>query len=86
MGYNPELSYGSHIFQDLVESDILYTAIFSGKKTKFYAPEKLKMFTNIANTFTSDETMLNVVSVFNTKDSGLKLYHDLKNEHLLLAY
>ena len=39
-----------------------------------------------ANTFTSDETMLNVVSVFNTKDSGLKLYHDLKNEHLLLAY
>ena len=27
-GYNPELSYGSHFFQDLVESEILYTAIF----------------------------------------------------------
>ena len=27
-GYNPELSYGSHIFQDLVEAEILYTAIF----------------------------------------------------------
>lgn len=32
-GYNPELSYGSHIFQDLVEAEILYTAIFSNEKT-----------------------------------------------------
>ena len=85
-GYNPELYYGSHIFQDLVESDILYTAVFSGKKTKIYAPEKMEIFTNIADTFTSDETMLNVVKVFDTKDSGLKLYHDLKSEHFLLAY
>ena len=34
VGYNPELSYGSHIFQDLVEAEILYTAVFSGSKTK----------------------------------------------------
>ena len=32
-GYNPELSYGSHIFQDLVEAEILYTAIFNNEKT-----------------------------------------------------
>ena len=40
-GYNPELSYGSHIFQDLVEAQILYTAVFEGKQTKEYHPEKL---------------------------------------------
>ncbi len=28
VGYNPELSYGSHIFQDLVEAEILYSAVF----------------------------------------------------------
>ena len=32
-GYNPELSYGSHIFQDLVEAQILYTAVFPGERT-----------------------------------------------------
>ena len=32
-GYNPELSYGSHMFQDLVEADIFYTAVFANEKT-----------------------------------------------------
>ncbi|MBR5730985.1 MAG: phosphoenolpyruvate synthase, partial [Firmicutes bacterium] len=40
-GYNPELSYGSHIFQDLVEAEILYTAVFDNEKTVHFAPEKL---------------------------------------------
>ena len=35
-GYNPELSYGSHIFQDLVEAEILYTAVFQDEKTIHY--------------------------------------------------
>lgn len=38
VGYQPELSYGSHMFQDLVESDIFYTAIFESKKTRLYQP------------------------------------------------
>ena len=33
VGYNPELSYGSHFFQDLVESGILYNAIFENEKS-----------------------------------------------------
>lgn len=41
-GYNPELSYGSHIFQDLVETKILYTAIFENENTEIFQPEKLK--------------------------------------------
>lgn len=43
-GYQPELSYGSHIFQDLVEADILYTAVFENEKTKVFAPELLQRF------------------------------------------
>ena len=35
-GYNPELSYGSHFFQDLVEAGILYNAIFENEKTLRY--------------------------------------------------
>lgn len=38
-GYNPELSYGSHIFQDLVESEIGYVAILNNDKTLAYNPD-----------------------------------------------
>ena len=38
-GYMPELSYGSHMFQDLVEARILYGAIFNNNKTLVYRPE-----------------------------------------------
>lgn len=31
-GYMPELSYGSHIFQDLVEAGILYGAVFDNER------------------------------------------------------
>ena len=85
-GYNPELSYGSHIFQDLVESEILYTAVFTDEKTKIYQPGRLGAFKNITESFTSNEKMLEIVKVFDTGGSGLKLYHDLKNEHFLLAF
>ncbi|HJB27252.1 MAG TPA: PEP/pyruvate-binding domain-containing protein [Candidatus Blautia faecavium] len=38
-GYMPELSYGSHMFQDLVEAEILYGAIWNNAKTLSYHPE-----------------------------------------------
>ena len=40
-GYRPELSYGSHIFQDLVEAKIVYGAIFGNEKTIEYNPNLL---------------------------------------------
>lgn len=38
-GYMPELSYGSHMFQDLVEAEIIYGAIYNNEKTLRYQPE-----------------------------------------------
>lgn len=43
-GYMPELSYGSHMFQDLVEANIFYGAIFEDEKTRLYQPEILAPF------------------------------------------
>lgn len=40
-GYMPELSYGSHMFQDLVEAEIFYCAIWNDKRTLSYRPELL---------------------------------------------
>ncbi|WP_300079507.1 hypothetical protein, partial [Propioniciclava sp.] len=37
--FRPELSYGSHFFQDLVETGIFYAAVFDGRPGTTYAPE-----------------------------------------------
>lgn len=40
-GYMPDLSYGSHMFQDLVEADIIYGAIWNNAKTPIWQPDLL---------------------------------------------
>lgn len=46
-GYMPELSYGSHMFQDLVEAEILYGAVFNNEKTLSYNPALFKHIPDI---------------------------------------
>lgn len=38
-GYMPELSYGSHMFQDLVEAEIVYNAVWNNEKTLVWQPD-----------------------------------------------
>ena len=37
----PELSYGSHFFQDIVESEIFYVAIFDGYRDVIFNPDRI---------------------------------------------
>lgn len=84
VGYNPELSYGSHIFQDLVEAEILYTAVFSNEKTKRYAPELLKEVPDIVEEFEGGDVMKGIVSVYDMSGTECELYNDLEKEHLIV--
>ena len=38
-GYMPELSYGSHMFQDMVEAEIFYSALWEDRRKLAYDPE-----------------------------------------------
>lgn len=38
-GYMPELSYGSHMFQDMVETGIFYCALWGDDRTEYYNEE-----------------------------------------------
>ncbi|MCR5653229.1 MAG: PEP/pyruvate-binding domain-containing protein [Ruminococcus sp.] len=82
-GYNPELSYGSHIFQDLVEAEILYTAVFNNSKTLGFYPEKLDRFEDISSQFDESGELSGIVKVFRVKDCTL--YHDISTERLLIT-
>lgn len=84
-GYNPELSYGSHIFQDLVEAEILYTAIFSDARTINYTPNKLKNYSDITKSFEPSDNLKDVVFVYDTSNSPCRVYNDIANERLLIT-
>ena len=84
-GYNPELSYGSHIFQDLVEAEILYTAVFHSEKTIHYAPEKLKNCPDITGQFDDGEELSEIVHVYDVSSRQCEVYHDVAGEHLLIT-
>ena len=45
----PELSYGSHFFQDLVETGIFYVALFDNKSDVVFNESKLKNKENIVS-------------------------------------
>ena len=85
-GYNPELSYGSHIFQDLVEAEILYTAVFHNEKTIRYSPEKLKEAGDIVSEFAQNESLWEIVHIYDVSDRNCDVYCDVAGEHLLITW
>lgn len=84
-GYNPDLSYGSHIFQDLVEAYILYTAVFENEKTKHFAPERLQNVPDITDTFDGGAALSDIVHVYDVSGMECKVYHDITEEHLMIV-
>ena len=85
-GYMPELSYGSHIFQDLVEAGILYSAVFEGKSTVCFRPELLKDRENRLSDYSELAPELkDIVHVCDVSGENVMLYYDMASEHLLIV-
>lgn len=84
-GYNPELSYGSHIFQDLVEAGILYTAVFNNEKTLYYSPEKIFDCPDLVTGFEQNESVAEIVHVFDVSERDCAVYNDVVGEHLMIT-
>jgi hypothetical protein len=80
-GYMPELSYGSHFFQDLVEADIFYASIFENKGTTvYYDPEFFADERSILTDIVKDdlnETITDIVKVYDTSGKSLKIVSDI---------
>ena len=82
-GYNPELSYGSHIFQDLVEAEIMYTAIFQNTSTLHWSPEKFTSLPNAAAKYCEEKDLANIIGVYDVEKENCRLLHDLNEERML---
>lgn len=84
-GLVPELSFGSHFFQDIVESGIFYAAIFEGQTgVKFNA----KCITNLENILgellPEEKEWEQVIHVAKTND--LTLYADITSQDILCGW
>ena len=78
----PELSYGSHFFQDLVESGIFYGAVYNGEEGVYINEDFFKTQKNLLAEIT-DEKYANVICVIACK--GVELYSDTGTNIMLCA-
>ncbi|MBR1450521.1 MAG: phosphoenolpyruvate synthase, partial [Lachnospiraceae bacterium] len=86
-GYNPELSYGSHFFQDLVEAGILYAAIFENEKTIAFHPELLQSLENkVCKYMPEAAEVKDIISVYDVSDRDIHLCNDMKKERILCYF
>jgi hypothetical protein len=80
-GYLPELSYGSHFFQDLVEADIFYASIFENKETtKYYDADFFKSDATIigrADPELSGSAVADIIKVYDVSGKGLGIVSDI---------
>ncbi|MBR5975569.1 MAG: phosphoenolpyruvate synthase [Clostridiales bacterium] len=83
-GYNPELSYGSHFFQDLVEAGILYNALFENEKTLAFHPDLLSGLPNLLLQFDpKSEDLTDIIRVYDVSGMNLRICNDMKKERIL---
>jgi len=81
-GLMPELSFGSHFFQDIVESDIFYAAIFEGDTDVIFRPERILDRENLLDEILPGEkAWSHVVHLAHT--TGLTLYSDITSQNLM---
>ena len=78
----PELSYGSHFFQDIVESEIFYVAIFDGYKDVVFNPDRILREDNLLTSFLpKSDQFKEVIHVANT--GSMEIYSDIVTQKLL---
>jgi Phosphoenolpyruvate synthase/pyruvate phosphate dikinase len=74
-GYMPELSFGTHFFQDLVETRIFYTALFPGQEKAVFHNSRLEEARNqFADILPEYAKWQSVIKVIHPADAGLGLW------------
>jgi hypothetical protein len=84
-GIVPDLSFGSHFFQDIVESDVFYVAIFNGEPDVGFFPEQILERENQFGKLLAGEKNLNSV-IHIAETPGLILHSDITNQKLLIYW
>ncbi len=80
----PELSFGSHFFQDLVETDIFYLALYPENKNCFFNSEWLQNQPNaLEGLAPTSARFKKVLKVFRVPEKNLHLMADVVSQQLI---
>ena len=89
VGYMPELSFGSHMFQDLVEAEIYYGALFENEKKLEFNQDMLYNQPNILkdiNPNLSEEIYQMIQVIDFDENNKAELYHDMNKDETLCIF
>jgi hypothetical protein len=80
----PDLSFGTHFFQDLVEMEIFYMAIYPEKENVFFNEAWFQSLPNrLADLSPRDGAYGEVVRVYDVRDRQLRLLSDVVTQQLI---
>jgi hypothetical protein len=80
----PELSYGTHFFQDLVETDIFYLALFPDNSSVFFNRDLIEGFKDILEVLIEEGAKYqDVLKVYDTSWTDVRLMADIISQRLI---
>jgi hypothetical protein len=82
-GFNPDLSFGSHFFLDLVEANIFYLALFAGQERNIFNRAWIEKQANLLPELAPEEAAL--ASLVRVCDCDLRLVADIESQKALLT-
>lgn len=88
-GLRPELSYGSHFFQDLVEAGTFYTALYQDECGCTFREDLFGTMENHYNEFLGlddRDNLDNVIGVYDVSDKDAVLYAEIESQECFLGF
>ena len=84
-GLRPELSYGSHFFQDLVEAGIFYAALYQGEADCHFDEALFDRCPDRYRELTGDDGLAGVIRVCDLGEKGAILYAEVASQDCFLG-
>jgi hypothetical protein len=83
----PELSFGTHFFQDLVEMNIFYMAIYPDSEKVIFHTEWMRKMTNLLEELVpEDRKYADVVGVYDVKGKDLRFISDVVAQEMICFF
>lgn len=80
----PELSFGTHFFQDLVETNIFYLALFPEKKDIVFNYQWLRKEKNLFTELMPESAKYkDIIGVYDVSDKNLKIMSDVVTQRVI---
>jgi hypothetical protein len=83
----PELSFGTHFFRDLVETDIFYVAIFPQKETVIFNKTRFSQMPNLLDVLLPEGRKYNnVIKVCDIEGEQLQIVFDILSQKVICFF